>query len=336
MITRLPLRVLKHSIRSVHFTLANTARGRGSNISKEEIESRRENRKSPKEETETISKPESLHSSASSKWDLTPQSMWISNSLPETALLKFKTNPKLDAENVAKQSKMHYTARTCTTCGVTGLVVSGINFMIPGVEAVTFMMLPLVIAQNIFQPRAIDSRMQICSGVYFDPTTGVTSALLTNTDLILPNKIKEIDDIPLIVLNIPPVLDDHGHQAIIKNGQEVERISHIFDKKETTFDKISMGLVGKMTKSVVTKFANGMDTMKVNPAGKNPFRGSALIAFDDEFKIQPVSDKTTNGITVMVRVDLEKAIDNEDWSSTDLIQFMKKNAEKEKPFNRQS
>ena len=37
----------------------------------------------------------------------------------------------------------------------------------------------------------------------------------------------------------------------------------------------------------------------------------------------------------MVRVDLEKAIDNEDWSSTDLIQFMKKNAEKEKPFNSQ-
>ena len=87
---------------------------------------------------------------------------------------------------------------------------------------VMFALLPVVIAQNIYQPRAIDSRMQIASGVYFDPTTGITSVILTNTELIGPNKVKEIDDLPLIVVNIPPVLNETGHDAIVKEAQSIE------------------------------------------------------------------------------------------------------------------
>ena len=87
---------------------------------------------------------------------------------------------------------------------------------------VMFALLPVVIAQNIYQPRAIDSRMQIASGVYFDPTTGITSVILTNTELIGPNKVKEIDDLPLIVVNIPPVLNETGHEAIVKEAQSIE------------------------------------------------------------------------------------------------------------------
>ena len=55
----------------------------------------------------------------SSKWDSTPQNIWLSDSLPETAVLKFKADPKLDAdsvvaENVLKQidfrlSKLNHT-----------------------------------------------------------------------------------------------------------------------------------------------------------------------------------------------------------------------------------
>ena len=85
-----------------------------------------------------------------------------------------------------------------------------------------FALLPVVIAQNIYQPRAIDSRMQIASGVYFDPTTGITSVILTNTELIGPNKVKEIDDLPLIVVNIPPVLNETGHEAIVKEAQSIQ------------------------------------------------------------------------------------------------------------------
>ena len=73
---------------------------------KEEIETRREIRKASKEEESSAEAPKS---SGSPKWDSTPQSIWLSDSIPETALLKFKTNPKLDAENVLKQSKLHYT-----------------------------------------------------------------------------------------------------------------------------------------------------------------------------------------------------------------------------------
>ena len=85
---------------------------------------------------------------------------------------------------------------------------------------VMFALLPVVIAQNI--AIAIDSRMQIASGVYFDPTTGITSVILTNTELIGPNKVKEIDDLPLIVVNIPPVLNETGHEAIVKEAKSIE------------------------------------------------------------------------------------------------------------------
>jgi len=72
---------------------------------KEKIETRRESRKASKEEWSA----EAPSLSGSPKWDSTPQNIWLSDSIPETALLKFKTNPKLDAENVLKQSKLHYT-----------------------------------------------------------------------------------------------------------------------------------------------------------------------------------------------------------------------------------
>merc|ERR1711917_172341 len=109
--------LLKQSIRSVNATVATSARGRGSNISKEEIETRRESRKASKEE----SSAEAPSSSGSPKWDSTPQNIWLSDSIPETALLKFKVNhghypwyldfffQKFDTENVLKQSKLHYT-----------------------------------------------------------------------------------------------------------------------------------------------------------------------------------------------------------------------------------
>ena len=76
----------------------------------------------------------------------------------------------------------------------------------------------------IFMPlySALDSRMQFASGVYFDPTTGITSVILTNTELIGPNKVKEIDDLPLIVVNIPPVLNETGHEAIVKEVKSLE------------------------------------------------------------------------------------------------------------------
>ena len=84
-----------------------------------------------------------------------------------------------------------------------------------GVEMVMFGLLLLYVPVLVYELRAIDSRMQIASGVYFDPTTGITSVILTNTELIGPNKVKEIDDLPLIVVNIPPVLNESGHDAIM-------------------------------------------------------------------------------------------------------------------------
>merc|ERR1711990_1290718 len=309
MISRLPLsclrpNLLKQSIRSVNATVAASARGRGSNISKEEIETRRDSRKASKEEPSA----EVPSSTGSPKWDSTPQNIWLSDSIPETALLKFKTNPKLDAENVLKQSKLHYTARTCMVCGATGLIFS---------------------AQNVYQPRAIDSRMQIASGVYFDPTTGITSVILTNTELIGPNKVKEIDDLPLIVVNIPPVLTESGHDAIVKEAKSLERFAHVFDKKETMFDKITFGVVGKLTKSIVTKFVTGIENNQSNPLGKNPWRGAAMLIIDREIPIQPISKKFTNGIAAVVRVDIENALKDDEWSSTDLMQFLKDKYENE-------
>merc|ERR1711953_16880 len=330
MISRLPLSclrpsLLKQSIRSVNATVATSARGRGSNISKEEIETRRESRKASKEE----SSAEDPSSTGSPKWDSTPQNIWLSESIPETALLKFKSNPKLDAENVLKQSKIHYTARTCMVCGASGVIFSAINIFIPGVKMVMFGMLPIVIAQNVYQPRAIDSRMQIASGVYFDPTTGITSVILTNTELIGPNKVKEIDDLPPIVVNIPPVLTESGHDAIVKEAKSLERFAHVFDKKETMFDKITFGFVGKLTKSIVTKFVTGIENNQSNPLGKNPWRGAAMLIIDREIPIQPISKKSTNGIAAVVRVDIENALKDDEWSSTDLMQFLKDKYENE-------
>ena len=70
--------------------------------------------------------------------------------------------------------------------------------------------------------RAMNSRIQIQKVVYFDPTTGITSVILTNTELIGPKKFKEIDDLPLIVVNIPPVLNKSGHDAIVKDAKSLE------------------------------------------------------------------------------------------------------------------
>jgi len=337
MISRLPLsclrpNLLKQSIRSVNSTVVASARGRGSNISKEEIETRREIRKASKQEESSAEAPKS---SGSPKWDSTPQSIWLSDSIPETALLKFKTNPKLDAENVLKQSKLHYTARTCMVCGMTGLIFSAVNIFIPGVEMVMFGLLPVVIAQNIYQPRAIDSRMQIASGVYFDPTTGITSAILTNTELIGPNKVKEIDDLPLIVVNIPPVLNETGHEAIVKEVKSLERFAHVFDKKETMFDKMTAGVVGKLTKSIVTKFVSGIEKNQSNPLGKNPWRGAAMLIVDQEIPIQPISKKNTNGIAAVVRVDIENALKDDEWLSTDFMLFLKEKYENEKSIQKE-
>ena len=53
----------------------------------------------------------------SPKWDLTPQNIWISNSLPKTSQLKFKKtlSPKkklkLNHGNVLEQSKLLFTKR---------------------------------------------------------------------------------------------------------------------------------------------------------------------------------------------------------------------------------
>jgi len=202
-------------------------------------------------------------------------------------------------------------------CGVTGLIFSAVSIFIPGVEMVMFGLLPIVIAQNIYQPRAIDSRMQIASGVYFDPTTGITSVILTNTELIGPNKVKEIDDLPLIVVNIPPVLNESGHDAIIKEAKNLERFAHVFDKEETIFNKITFGIVGKVTKSIVRNFVTGIENNQI------------IIIVDQEIPIQPISKKSTNGIAAVVRVDIETALKDDEWSSTDLMQFLKDKYENE-------
>merc|ERR1711917_110750 len=170
-----------------------------------------------------------------------------------------------------------------------------------------FALLPVVHNIGI----AIDSRMQIASGVYFDPTTGITSVILTNTELISPNKFKEIDNIPLIVVNIPPVLNESGHDAIIKEAKNLERFAHVFDKEETIFNKITFGIVGKVTKSIVSKFVTDIENNQSNPLAihqiaawflngmvipsKNPWRGAAMLIVDQEIPIQPISNKSTNG-----------------------------------------
>ena len=60
--------------------------------------------------------------------------------------------------------------------------------------------------------------MQIVSAIFFDPSTGVTSAILTNTDIVGP---KNVDNCPLIVINIPPVLNENGQQAIVRDTSSI-------------------------------------------------------------------------------------------------------------------
>ena len=96
-------------------------------------------------------------------------------------------------------------------------------FGLLSVEVMFGLSLLIVIARNVrwvYRERAIDSRMQIATGVYFDPTTGITSVILKNTELIGPIKVKEIDD--LFVVNIPPVLNEYGHDAIVKEAKSLE------------------------------------------------------------------------------------------------------------------
>lgn len=69
----------------------------------------------------------------------------------------------------------------------------------------------------------------------------------------------------------------------------------MFDKKETMFDKMTAGVVGKLTKSIVTKFVSGIENNQSNPLGKNPWRGAAMLIVDQEIPIQPISKKNTNG-----------------------------------------
>lgn len=73
------------------------------------------------------------------------------------------------------------------------------------------------------------------------------------------------------------------------------RFAHVFDKKETMFDKMTAGVVGKLTKSIVTKFVSGIEKNQSNPLGKNPWRGAAMLIVDQEIPIQPISKKNTNG-----------------------------------------
>ena len=66
----------------------------------------------------------------------------------------------------------------------------------------------------------------------------------------------------------------------------INRFSHIFDKKETTYDKITFGRVGEFMKYLATNTV------------KKPCRGAAiecLLAIDQEIPIQPISNKSTNG-----------------------------------------
>ena len=84
--------------------------------------------------------------------------------------------------------------------------------------------------------------------------------------------------------------------------------------------------------------------------GKNPYRGAAMLAIDQEIPIQPITNKTTNGkhtilktcfwnfgflgITAVVRVNIEEVLKNEDWSSTDLMKYMIDKYENEKQFSK--
>ena len=53
------------------------------------------------------------------------------------------------------------------------------------------------------------------------------------------------------------------------------RFAHVFDKKETMFDKLTAGVVGELTKNIVTKFVSGIENNQSNPLGK--ILGEALL-----------------------------------------------------------
>jgi len=210
--------LLKQSFRSVYVTSV-AARGRPSNISKEEIETRRETRKETPKETQK----ENRKATIDEEWDTTPRNIWISDSLPATAALKqHSLNPKFDAENILKNSKLGFTSRTLSSMAVSGFLFTGLLVYFPGTLGLVMALMPITIAQQIFPPRAFESRLQKASAIYFDPSTGVTSIPLTNTDYVSPKMLKKIDEIPYIIVNIPPVLNETGNEAIIKEAESLE------------------------------------------------------------------------------------------------------------------
>ena len=94
-----------------------------------------------------------------------------------------------------------------------------------------------------YHAKAFCCRGQTSSEVFFDPSTGITSIILANTEFIglytmLTRNDKKIEDFivdcPLIVINIPPVLNENGQQAIVKTASSVESL--IF-KSQTLFLK---------------------------------------------------------------------------------------------------
>merc|ERR1711962_1260638 len=184
--------LLKQSFRSVYFNSV-AARGRPSNISKEEIETRKE---TPKE-----TQKENRKATIDEEWDTTPRNIWISDSLPATATLKqHSLNPKFDAENILKNSKLGFTSRTLSSMAVSGFLFTGLLVYFPGTLGLVMALMPITIAQQIFPPRAFESRLQKASAIYFDPSTGVTSIPLTNTDYVCPKMLKKIDEIPYIIV----------------------------------------------------------------------------------------------------------------------------------------
>ena len=74
------------------------------------------------------------------------------------------------------------------------------------------------------------------------------------------------------------------------------RFAHVFDKKETMYDKITAGIVGKRTKEIVTNFVSGIENYPhYYPWLSVKTEGAAMLIVDQEIPIQPISKKSTNG-----------------------------------------
>ena len=78
------------------------------------------------------------------------------------------------------------------------------------------------------------------------------------------------------------------------------RFAHVFDKKETMYDKINDGIVGKRTKEIVTNFVSGIKNYPHHHPGWHPWlrvktEVAAMLIVDQEIPIQPISKKSTNG-----------------------------------------